>query len=342
MLQLHNQTPYESGLGVFYDPKGVDTAYVVVKATFRLDEPSQLADEALPIFYTDEYWGAPAETSIRYPIDMTLKKSGTDVILVGSAYAPHGETVTEMEVSLHVGPKAKTVRVFGDRVWDRFLWRIVPSPPEPFKTIPLVYERAFGGRDATESGQEDWESRNPVGRGFYMTKNKKDLRGLPLPNIEEPGQLMKRWTDRPMPTGFGAIAPYWEPRLSLAGTYDEVWEKQRAPFLPPDFDIRYLNASHPDLICDGFLQGGEPVRIEGVHPEELYEFALPAKRFRIDYHLAGKEAEAPSDLETVLFDTDQGLCAMVWRAAIPCEKQVPKLQWVVIEELLNNSEMVRG
>jgi hypothetical protein len=333
MLQLHNQTSYETALGVFCDPKGVDTAYIVIKATFRLEDPLQSADEVLPIFYSDDYWGDPAKTSIRYPADMTLKKSGTDVILVGSAYAPHGEPVTEMEVSLRIGPKAKMVRVFGDRVWDRFLWRPFPSRSKPFEVMPLVYERAFGGKDSTEDGQEDWVLSNPVGKGFRMEKSKVDLRGLPLPNIEEPSLLIRKWRDRPMPAAFGAIAPHWEPRCSFAGTYDGAWQKQRAPFLPLDFNVRYLNAAHPDLICDVFLQGGESVKIQGVRPDRPYEFVLPAKRFRIRYHLAGKEADAPNDLETVLFDTDEGRFAMVWRAAIPCEKQVLKLRWVVVEEL---------
>ncbi|MFY0539342.1 DUF2169 domain-containing protein [Nannocystis pusilla] len=33
----------------------------------------------------------------------------------------------------------------------------------------------------------------------------------------------------PPPVGFGPVAPQWQPRLGLAGTYDSQWMEQRAP-----------------------------------------------------------------------------------------------------------------
>jgi len=53
---------------------------------------------------------------------------------------------SRIDVAFRVGPMTKAVRVFGDRRWRRGVSDLGPSSPEPFDRIPLVYERAFGGR----------------------------------------------------------------------------------------------------------------------------------------------------------------------------------------------------
>src|SRR5437867_3414849 len=137
MLQIHNFTEYEAGVSLLYDPDGVDTAYVVLKATFCLDRPSARPTEPLPIFHEDVYWGDPQTSSVRYPNDVTLKKRGTDIILVGSACAPAGKWVSETEVSLRVGAKSKAVAVLGDRVWESSVWGVRPSQPKPYERMLL-------------------------------------------------------------------------------------------------------------------------------------------------------------------------------------------------------------
>ncbi|MCA9139361.1 MAG: DUF2169 domain-containing protein [Planctomycetales bacterium] len=333
MLQIDNQTDYEAGLSVLFDQNGVETAYIVIKATLQIDHPEQVAEEQLPILYADEHWGDPMTTSVKYPADMTLCKPSTDVILNGTAFAPGAYPTAQLDVKLDVGETSKTVRVIGDRVWQKGRGGISPSPPAEFVSMPLVYELAFGGVDVHPDGREDWDERNPVGRGFLASDKSEKSEGSPLPNLEVPGQELKRWSERPTPAGFGAIAAHWLPRSSLAGTYDETWEKKRSPFLPSDFNPSHLNAAHPDLVCDRHLQGGEIVSVSGVHPEQTIRFALPLKQFRIRYHLAGQEAEAEHRLETLLIDTTKREYAIVWRASVPCSKQATKLNWIAIEEL---------
>jgi hypothetical protein len=48
------------------------------------------------------------------------------------------------------------------------------------------------------------------------------------------------------PAGLGAIGRAWTPRLQRAGTYDNVWLKDRWPYLPRDFDFAYWNAAPDD------------------------------------------------------------------------------------------------
>ena len=46
--------------------------------------------------------------------------------------------------------------------------------------------------------------------------------------------------------GLGAVGRWWQPRLALAGTYDDSWKQTRWPGLPEDFDFGYWNCAPED------------------------------------------------------------------------------------------------
>jgi hypothetical protein len=77
------------------------------------------------------------------------------------------------------------------------------------------------------------------------------------------------------PACFAPVAPNWQPRAGFAGTYDDNWQQTRAPYLPDDYNPRFMNVAPPDLIYPGYLQGGEAVRVIGMHPAGDLGFALP-------------------------------------------------------------------
>jgi len=65
MLQLKNQTPFQSTLSLLPDANGVDTLFVAVKATFTfVDSQIEIAEQQQPVHLEDEYWGDPAESSL--------------------------------------------------------------------------------------------------------------------------------------------------------------------------------------------------------------------------------------------------------------------------------------
>src|SRR3989441_5257748 len=152
MPQCNNSTPFEGTIYWRPDADGIDTVFAVVKATLVLGERLSLAEKQLPVTLADQYHGEPGKTSIKTPSDVSLTKPATDVLLLGTAYPPRGRPATQMDVSLTAGPLRKTVRVFGDRVWERR--GVVPSMSSPalFETMPLVWERAFGGGGPTGGG----------------------------------------------------------------------------------------------------------------------------------------------------------------------------------------------
>ena len=141
MLQVANQTPFSAALSVFPDVTGVETAYAVVKATFNFGaQGPELAKQQVPLLATDVFWGDPLQTSLRAVGEFALLKPATDVLLIGRAIAPAPNTRVA-DVTLMVGPVARTVRVFGDRQWEKSggSWR--PSAPQPWERMALRWAR---------------------------------------------------------------------------------------------------------------------------------------------------------------------------------------------------------
>ena len=88
MLQLVNETPFKATMAVLPDRAGVDTLYVVVRATVTLQPRIALASEQLPPVMADEYYGDPGSTSLKAVSDLHIGKPGTDVLIIGHARAP--------------------------------------------------------------------------------------------------------------------------------------------------------------------------------------------------------------------------------------------------------------
>ena len=336
MLQLKNRTPFAAQLALFPNQQGIDTLYIFVKATFIIGRQWTLADEQLPPAGADEYWSDdPTTASIKYASDLHIGKPTTDVIMVGHAWAPQGMQVKQLDVALSVGHVSKQIRVFGDRQWDDGYI----SSPLPFNAVPLVYERAFGGIHKADGKIVAGEVRNPIGCGFAGKRRVKEMNGLALPNLEDPRQLLQSVGDVVNPAGFGFLSPNWQPRLSFAGTYDEQWQTKQAPYLPADFDLRFFNMAHPDLVYPGYLSGGEPVQISGVNPDGVLRFHLPEITIKADVWIKSRTKQPSFNLETVLIEPDELLLGMTWKAALPCDKEALKIREVDIHLVGNQNQV---
>jgi hypothetical protein len=326
MLQIRNATPFKASLMLLPDADGIDTMYTVVKGTFALGERLTLADEQLPVVLADQHYEDPASSSIKVPSDVCLGKRQTDVLVVGSACAPADQPVWSMDVSVSVGGARKTVQVFGDRVWDGGSGVATIAYLTPFVRMPLTWERAYGGADETSQGPAR-HPRNPVGTGFRARGGTKPAAGTPLPNVEDPASLISGPSDGPAPVGFAPIAPTWEPRRLYAGTYDDVWQAERAPYLPKDFDSRFFQLA-PAGLGNGQLQGGELVELRGLTPNGFLQFPLPLLGIRAVYRLEGTTEERAGVLDTVIIEPDAGRLIMIWRAALRCDKKSLKVREV--------------
>jgi hypothetical protein len=319
---IRNSTPFAAAPLLLIDAHGRDVLVVLVKASYAIAPEGLLhvAPVQVPLCLEGEHYGDPATTSLKTAPEGGFTKTATDIVLIGHAHAPYGRPVAHLDVHLRVGPVHHTVRVIGDRVWKKhagwFSTRWKMSAPQPFMTMPLVYERAFGGVDNTPDDEplRECDARNPVGTGWVAAHGKKTEQALP--NLEDPSHLIRAITDRPPPAGFGAIAAHWQPRSGYAGTHDDAWEKTRMPLLPADFDDRFFNVASPALIASGFLAGNEAVEIVHAVPEGRLAFNLPGDVPEFQLTMDGEMPQPlAARLDRVTIDTDARTVQMLWRAS---------------------------
>lgn len=325
MLQLTNDTPFAPSFAVLPDAQGIDTLHTVLKGTVTLRPSIALADPQVPPVQADEYYGDPALSSLKAASELHIGKPGTDVLLVGSAWAPESREVPRSQVILEVAGRRKTLLISGDRVWHRGR----PSAPVPFVSMPLVWERAFGGFHRV-GDRVLAEERNPVGCGFAGGRSPEAMEGLPVPNIEDVASPLQQVGDSPGPAGLAPISASWLPRRQFAGTYDEVWQRTRAPFLPDDFDPRFLQCAPGEFAFERYLQPGEAVRAWGVMPDGPIQFTVPDARLDVSVTIAGTEEHPAVNLETLLIEPDQNRVCFTWRAVQPCDRRALKVERIVI------------
>ena len=313
-------------MAVLPDREGIDTLYVIVKATVNIRPRITLAPVQLPPVMADAYYGDPVVTSLKAVSDMHIGKPGTDVLVIGHAQSPGGRPTPEMSVLVTVAERQKAIRVVGDRVWRR---DGTASEPRPFTEMALVWERAYGGLQ-TSRDQVLAEERNPVGCGFLGERQPAELEGSPAPNLLDPQAPLQRLGDAAMPACFAPIAAAWLPRRDFAGTYDAAWQRNRAPYLPADFDPRFLQCATGELCFDRFLQGNEPVRLSGMTLGDPIEFAAPTVRPQIEVAISGSPVDARAELETLWIEPDENRASMTWRAHVPVDRKVLKVEKVTI------------
>lgn len=327
MLQLQNKTPFSANISILPNIHGEDTLFVIVSARFKLSTQLLLDDKQPMPTEADEYTGEPGFSSIARPSEYHLGKLATDIIVLGDACAPEGHQVRELEASIQVADLYKSVRVYGDRVWKNGNISLA----EPFERMPITYERAYGGAYFNESNElVSSEIRNPVGRGYMDELSKGQIEQSLLPNIENSEELIQAPSDCPQPAGFGVIGPNWSPRVDYAGTYDSNWAEMRAPYLPLDFDHRFFNCASPGLIYLGYIRGGEPVVISGMHPKGPLQFALPKINLLARASINGQLIPMAFNIETLVLEPNELALTITWRSQVPIGKALHKVTGVEV------------
>lgn len=321
------------------DKDGADTLVVCVCGTFQLPAPGRpassepaLADEQAEPSPEDVYWGEPGTSSLRYEGQSAYVRPGTDIYVNGQAWAPGGRPVKELLVAVRVGPCRKGIQVFGERVWQRGLTGWSASSARPFESMPLRYERSFGGPAVKEGARPGaFENRNLVGRGYHPEGRAAE--GQPLPNLEDPLHRLSSPTERVAPVGFGPISRSWQPRLGYGGTYDAKWVERRAPLWPLDFDVRFFQAAAPGLVATPWLVGGEEVVLSGLSPDGAFSFRLPRRRLVAKAVFRGRVERRVLVLDAVLLEPDERRLRLFWRTAFPAQGALALHEYTLVREL---------
>jgi len=302
---------------------GATLLLVVVSGRFLLprpreatNDPPQHTEEQPPVRLADEYHGKPDASSLKHEGQSAFVRLATDVHVLGHAWAAGGRAAERVDVALVIpGRVSKAVAVIGERVWTQGVGGLHATSPRPFVSIPLVYERAFGGAEPGEEEVRAYEPRNPVGRGFFRSASQALYQ--PLPSLEDPRHLIHGIGDRPAPVGFGPIARSWEPRRGFGGTYDQKWIEEHAPNWPADFDLRFFQAAPPDLSLAPHLVGGEAVGLTGFSPDGDIQFVLPRHRVLLKTYFRRHTQRRLMTLDALTIEPDEGTFTLTWRAAVP-------------------------
>lgn len=324
-----------AGLTLVADPRARDWCVVVVKGTFKTDDQGvlRLAAEQQPMVTTDEHYGDPETSPVRYEQDFALEKPRTDVLVVGKAVAPGGKPVPRLSVRLELSGRSKDVVVVGDRRWVRSLGAAFPSDPVPFTELPLTFDRAFGGSDDTKGPMHvAIEPHNLVGVGFHPHRPTVDIEGRPVPNLEHPNHPIGSPTDRPPPVGFGVVGRAWLPRRRYAGTYDQAWLEHHAPYLPPDFDPLFHQCAPEDQQLPP-LRGGEVFRCVHMSERPVVQYAIPSLRVPVRFRAVTGDVLRDARLDTVILEPHLHRAQLVWRCAVMVGKKPSDLREIMVGDL---------
>ncbi len=327
--QITNTTPYSVARSWTRGARGEHVWLVAVKATFALGAQGvRLAEKQPEPLLLPEHRGEPASSSLRYEADLTDEKPKTDIVINGTAYSPKGRPHAEILVGARIGAIQKGLKVVGDRVWDRSLAGIRLSAPKPFTSMPIVYERAYGGADLRDPDPQKHrhEARNPIGCGFAL---KKDHRvGMSAPNI-----LSLEGDGLTQPVGFGPIPSHWSPRHEHWGTFDEAWIRERKPLLPTDYRAAALQCAPDDQQSGAPMVGGESVRLINLTPSGQLDFVLPRIQLTFQTRFGARRIRHEGRLHTVVIEPDELALRMTWLARLECHDDAESLDETLVRQV---------
>src|SRR3954454_12167616 len=184
-MNLLNATAMQAAWTMGVDPTGREHVVVVVKGTYLIPDdggPLVLApkEQQVPLVMADTFTGEPGRSPPVHEAEFAWAKPRCDVLLNGTAYAPEGRPAERVRVGVKLGGWRKVFDVAGDRVWIQRGATPSPSAPHPFTTMPVTYDRAFGGVDDTDPENASAYMRNPIGRGYGALRSAERLLGRPV------------------------------------------------------------------------------------------------------------------------------------------------------------------
>jgi hypothetical protein len=224
------------------------------------------------------------------------------------------------------------------------------SDPVPITRVPLRYDLAYGGTVRVDDPEHPHErplilahNDNPVGSGLIPSAAAlKEQYGLSTmsahsmlsqwaqrnprvraPQIELPGAPLAAPHQSIPLAGWGIVGKHWTPRYRHAGTYDDVWLKDRHPLLPLDFDTRYWNGAHPDMQFED-LPDDVVIELQNLVPHtrsasQTLRLALPGLRALAtvyDIHELDP-LPIPMLLDTVEIDLLEDRLTLLYRQNLP-------------------------
>lgn len=314
-MDFENETNFPAEISrtqLFY--KDLLMAIVVLKATFQVQPDGAIIPdpEQLPLEEKDQETPYGMMDGEHAPI-----KENADLLILGQAYAPENRPVGRMPVEIRLGDFRNRLMVFGDRHWTR---QFVLSRPQPFLSMPIVYDNAYGGDARHLDEIQAPYPPNPLGKGFVVLEE--DVEGVPLPNIEDPDELIQNWKDQPTPGGFAPL-PRFSSLRGLRGARVDLEQKQTT------IEPLYFNSAHPKMMLPELPLGAEG-EVQGMTREGVWRFKLPELYISVVVSLGGATSRFLMRPDTLCLMPDDKRFFLLLRHAfvypfIPEQKRVTHL-----------------
>lgn len=310
-MHFSNRTPLHAAMIPNAEEDDRVTALFLCAITYRIvGSRLDVVTEQRPLFLE------PAE---RYPNDAVFTKEVVGVCATGFVYPRKGEQAREATASLRVGSSEANIMVFGTRVWQRgALGGLIPSAPLGFDRMAMSWENAYGGVitqpaavveiDGEEAFLPEHEAGYPQnfeGKGFYAS----EVQAIdqPLPQLEDPAQLVRRWDDRPEPVCF---APY------------PLWGGMRAEYMVQNKQLDMSGVAKlgsravPRTTFDEISAGTE-VSLAGMRPRgEVLTFMTPRSPVRVSLRVGASSDILVPRLDGIEIDAEAREVRFVYRAKI--------------------------
>lgn len=351
-MEFRNLTPFSTLCYAMLDKQDMEHHVVAMKVGFTLERSTGgvfsvriQENPAMPLCMQNEYAGEQNLSQVLQESDLSPFKPHCDVIVNSSAYAPGGLPVREMPVSLHL-LKAdrqilldKTLRVSGERFFVRHpltgQWSL--SEPEPFISLPLHYQYAFGGECRID---KDNDAASRIPEKYRLTPQQQA--GHPQP--DNPPVAHTACINNPLGLGFMA---YWyagvtrmsrfpAPRItdprhpftldSFLRCHDGQADFSATEFQPAGFgflgqgwqprltkagtyDRHWLETRYPGLPADFDFS-----HWNGAPEDQQIPYPLPGLRFEVQgMHPRGDiDVQLPADKAVVLLRMDDGTLVPQW------------------------------
>lgn len=321
MWEVVNRTPFAAQGYFVRDKIGVEHWCLAIRAGFdvRLDGLVDISADQKPVRLAPVYTDGTTD-ELTEETDFVPFRPRADILVAGTATAIDGRTFTSQPVGINVGSLNKSALAVCPRRIARRAgrWDIIDQAATA--SVPLSWRHSLGGTDpfAPDDASTVCEA-NPVGKGWSLhLGNAPDGAEIDIPQIENPNTPFHPDRTMPEPVGFGPIQPAWSPRVAHAGTYDDDWLKQRAPLPPLDFSEAFHQAAPTDQIYPGELRGGEPVSVEGLHPDGPYAFRLPQSILEARTWIGWRSVTHRFRIVSITVDATARRLDMTWNTCIPC------------------------
>jgi len=344
---VHSERPVQKIVLPGQTPQGEYILSVLIKRTYDIVSGGRCTRAVMDkkLVPGDLHYEDPMNSSVKFESDLIPFKLATDVVLNGSAYAPFRRRATDLTVSLSIGQYRKDLLIIGNRTC-RYKNGADPvfTDPEPFESMELRYERAYGGVDIySEPKMPCVYPRNHLGRGYAVKNTQRSIENLLLPNIEDPKNRLtpqglcigdfRKWEAQPLPQGFGWTSKIWHPRSSFAGimpadrALEQELRKAYSPLVPPaqrnfyeqnplpTIDFRFFSGASDGLVLP-FLSGAELVKLINLAPDGNLEFQLPSDRPQVGIDIGRGVQQPEIVLHTVMIRMEQRQVDLLWRGAV--------------------------